>query len=225
MSQSNQNILASSIAGVPHLAAFDAMANSRMNKLELDSLLVYVIDTVSSSALPYLASQFDIEGFRGYGLATTDEQKRAIIKQAIELKRHIGTVWAIKQAMIALGYEDATLVEGIDTGDPDTDWARFTIQSVIGDTVGIDGISQSNLAKLIKEYKPVRSFLEGISYILSVNDTIGVLEDTLNITYEAPTLDEDLGYIARFYNGDFNHDGTQKYLESHDSLIINIQNV
>ena len=225
MSQTNDNILASSIAGIPHLAAFDAMASARMNSLELENLLVYVVDTVSASALPYLANQFDIEGFRGYGLATTDEQRRAIIKQAIELKRHVGTVWAIKQAMIALGYEDATLVEGIDMGDPSIDWARFTVETAIGDTIGIDGLSQSNLAKLIKEYKPVRSYLEGISYILSINDSIGILEDTLNITYEAPTLDEDLGYIARFYNGAFNHDGTQKYLESHDTLIVNIQNV
>lgn len=225
MSQTNENILASSISGVPHLVAFDAMANARMNQIELESLLIYVIDTVSASALPYLANQFDIEGFRGYGLATTDEQRRAIIKQAIELKRRIGTVWTIKQAMLALGYEGANLVEGIDMGNPAIDWARFTIESAIGDTVGIDGVSQSNLAKLIKEYKPVRSYLEGISYILSINDSIGVLQDTLNITYEAPTLDEDLGYIAHFYNGAFNHDGTQKYLESHDTLVVNIINV
>lgn len=224
MAQQENNILADSISGVPHLAAFDAVAAARMSSVEIDALLVYIIDTVSASALPILARQFDVEGFRGYGLATTDEQRRAIIKQAIELKRYMGTVWAIKQAMISVGYTDAVLVEGIDTGDPDTDWARFKIESELGDTVGIEGTSQSDLAKLVREYKPARSFLEGISYRIGIYDTLEDLKDILDITYESPSMDEDLGYIARFYDGTFNYDGTQRYIESHDTLIINISN-
>jgi len=225
MSQNQNNILADSIAGIPHLAAFDAMASARMNAVEIENMLVYIIDTVSASALPVLARQFDIEGFRGYGLATTDAQRRAVIKQAIELKRYMGTVWAIRQAMLAVGYEGATLVEGIDTGDPATDWARFSIESVIGDTVGVDGASQTELAKLIREYKPARSWLQGISYVLSISDTLGTLNDELNITYEVPDLSEDLGYFARFADGTYLADGSITAIESLDSLVINIVNV
>jgi len=224
MSQTNENILADSIAGVPHLAAFDAMVAARMNTVELEALLVYVIDSVSASALPTLARQFDVEGFVGYGVATNDAQRREIIKRAIELKRYMGTVFAIKEAMRTVGYTDATLTEGIDIGDPLIDWARFSIDSELGDTVGLDGVSQSNLAKLIREYKNVRSYLEGISYKLGIFDTIPELIDTLNITYEAPTLEENLGHKRFFYDGVYNYDGAQKYLESNDSLIINISN-
>ena len=224
MSQTNENILADSIAGVPHLAAFDSMVAARMNTIELESLLVYVIDSVASSALPTLARQFDVEGFAGYGVATNDAQRRDIIKRAIELKRYMGTVFAIKEAMKTVGYTDAVLNEGIDIGNPLIDWARFSIDSELGDTVGLDGISQSNLAKLIREYKNVRSYLEGISYTLGIFDTIPELIDTLNITYEAPTLDEDLGYSSRFRNGTILRNGTVKYIESLDSLIINISN-
>lgn len=225
MSQTNENILADSIAGVPHLAAFDSMVAARMSSMELESLLVYVIDTVSASAIPALARQFDVEGFQGYGLATTDAQRRAIIKQAIELKRYMGTVWSIKQAMLSVGYTDATLDEGIATGDPAHDWARFAITTELGDTVGLDGVSQSYLARLVREYKNVRSVLEGITYTLGITDTLPVLEDLLNITFEAPTLDEDLEYRPFFYNGEYNHDGSKRYLESNDSLVINIVNV
>lgn len=225
MSQTNENILADSIAGVPHLAAFDAMVAARMNAIELEALLVYVIDTVSASALPTLARQFDVEGFIGYGIATNDAQRRDIIKRAIELKRYMGTVFAIKEAMRTVGYTDATLVEGIDMGNPAVDWARFSIDSELGDTVGLDGVSQSNLAKLIREYKNVRSYLEGISYTLGIFDTIPELIDTLNLTYEAPSLDEDLGHKSFFYDGTYNYDGTQDYIESNDTLIINISNV
>lgn len=218
------NILADSISSVPHLAAFDAVAAARMNSLELDSLLVYIIDTVTASALPILAKQFDVEGFRGYGLATTDEQRRNIIKQAIELKRYMGTVWAIKQAMLAVGYTDAVLIEGVDTGDPSTDWARFKIESELGDTVGIEGTSQSDLAKLVREYKPARSYLEGISYRIAISDNLDQIKDFLYITYESPAMEEDLGYIARFLDGSFNMDGSANMIESHDTLTINISN-
>lgn len=226
MGQTNNNILADSVAGIPHIAAFDDTANARLSTIELENLLVYVIDTVPASALPYLARQFDIEGFSGYRLATTDEQKRAVIKTAIELKRYAGTVWAIKQAMLSVGYTDAVITEGIDTGDPDTDWARFRIDSVLGDTVGIDGISQSNLAKLVREYKPARSKLEGIGYSIAIYDEFGTrVSDVLQITYEAPSLDEDLGYFGRFADGAHLADGSINAIESLDSLVFNIVNV
>jgi len=218
------NILADSISHVPHLAAFDLVVNARMNEIEIENLLVYIIDSVQASALPVLARQFDVEGFRGYGLATTDEQRRAIIKQAIELKRYMGTVWAIRQAMVSVGYNDAQLIEGVDTGDVDTDWARFKIESVLGDTVGVEGSVQSELANLVREYKPARSVLEGISYTIAIEDLIGALNDNLSIIFEAPDLAEDLGYFGRFYNGAFNYDGSIRYIESHDELTINIQN-
>lgn len=224
MSQTSQNILADSIAGVPHLAAFDAMVSARMNEIELEALLVYVIDSVSASALPTLANQFDVEGFAGYGVATNDLQRREIIKRAIELKRYMGTVFAIKEAMKTVGYNDAVLNEGIDLGNPLIDWARFSIDSDLGDTVGVDGISQSNLAKLIREYKNVRSYLEGISYKIGIFDNLTELFDTLSVNYEAPSLEEDLGHKRFFYDGTYKYDGSKKYIESNDSLIINISN-
>jgi len=222
MSQTNENILADSISGVPHLAAFDAMVAARMNSIELEALLVYVIDSVSASALPTLARQFDVEGFVGYGVATNDAQRREIIKRAIELKRYMGTVYAIREAMRICGYTDAILNEGIDMGNPLIDWARFSIDSQLGDTVGLDGVSQSNLAKLIREYKNVRSYLEGISYTIGIFDTLDQLFDELNIIYDSPTMEEDLGHKSFFYNGTYNYDGAQKYIESNDTLIINI---
>lgn len=225
MSQTNENILADSISGIPHLAAFDAMVNVRMNNIEVENLLVYVIDSVTPTALATLARQFDVEGFRGFGLATTDEQRRQIIKQAIELKRYMGTVWAIRQAMQSVGYTDAVLVEGVDTGDPATDWARFKIESVLGDNIGVEGGSQTDLAKLVREYKPARSFLEGISYTIAISDVIGAINDTLNVLFEAPTLDEDLGYFARFADGTYLADGSIKAIESLDKLTINIFNL
>jgi len=107
-------------------------------------------------------------------------------------------------------------------GDPSIEWARFSIDSELGDTVGLDGTSQTNLAKLFREYKNVRSYLEGISYKIGIFDTLEELFDTLNITYESPPLTDDLGHKSFFYDGVYNFDGTKKYLESNDTLILNI---
>jgi len=49
MAQQEDNILADSISGIPHLAAFDKVAFTRMNSIEIDSLLVYIIDTRAAS--------------------------------------------------------------------------------------------------------------------------------------------------------------------------------
>lgn len=224
MAQQEDNILADSISGISFLAAFDKVAQQRMSTIEIDSLLVYIIDTVSASALPTLARQFDVEGFRGYGLATTDAQRRQIIKQAIELKRYRGTVWAIKQAMISVGYVGAKLIEGVDTGDPDTDWARLKIESDLGDSIGIDGTSQSDLAKLVREYKPQRSVLEGISYKIVISDILPTLNDELYVSFGAPEIEDELPYFARFHDGTYLRDGSIRHIESLDTLTINIKN-
>jgi len=67
----------------------------RLGTLDLTPLLVYIIDHVDSSALPHLAWQFHIEGWE---LARTEQEKRNLIKKAIELHRYKGTLLGIKTA-------------------------------------------------------------------------------------------------------------------------------
>lgn len=215
-------ILADSISEVPHLAAFDAMWAQRLNGIELEQLFVYIIDTITPEALPYLAEQFDVLGDKGYRLATTDAQRRQIIKQAIELKRYLGTVWAVKEAIRSVGYANATLVEGVNQGTPAIDWAKFRVVVDLGNTAGLDGNTATELAKLINSYKNVRSKLLDISYVVSVTDTLPPLDDTLYYDFYQPDIIEDLGWKGRFYNGAFNYDGSQPYNDGNDTLTVTI---
>jgi hypothetical protein len=75
---------------------------------DIDKLLVYIIDRVDASALDFLAWQFHLEG---YQFATTDAQKRAMIKKAIELHKYKGTPYALKNAAIMAGSKVLKLTE------------------------------------------------------------------------------------------------------------------
>ncbi len=60
------NILASGISGTPHLKVFDQVPQERLAELDLSVLLIYMIDTVNADALPILAEQFDVLGYKGW---------------------------------------------------------------------------------------------------------------------------------------------------------------
>ena len=126
----------------------------RLGALDLTPLLVYIIDHVDSSALPHLAWQFHIEGWE---LAQTIQEKRNLIKSAIELHRYKGTPYAIKRVFQALGL-DASLQEWFDyNGDP----YKF---KVFVKTIIQDEDTYRKLIGLINEYKNVRSWLEAIGF-------------------------------------------------------------
>lgn len=219
----NRSLVADSLQNIPHVTAFDLMWQQRLSAIEIEQVLVYIIDTVTADALPYLAEQFDVAGYKGYKLATTEADKRRIIKQAIELKRYMGTVWAVKQAMIAVGYGEAELVEGVDEGTPAIDWAKFRVVADLGEGKGLDSETATELAGLINEYKNVRSWLLDISFKLDgLKDQLPpLLDDNLRFDFYQPDIVEDLAWKSRFYNGTYNYNGAITYCDGND--ILNIQ--
>ena len=86
---------------------------ARQNKINLAPLLVYLIDAVDSSALVHLAEQFSLIGEDGWALAESDDARRALIKSAIELHRHKGTPWVIREMIRRLGFGEVELIENI----------------------------------------------------------------------------------------------------------------
>ena len=73
---------------------------SELTEQDLQKLFVYAVDNQPEEVLDWLAWQFHVEG---YDLAKTVEEKRNLVKNAIELHRYKGTRYAIKQALAALG--------------------------------------------------------------------------------------------------------------------------
>lgn len=219
---SEKAIVGSAISNVEHLAAFDLVAAKRLGDIPLERLLVYMIDTVDASALPYLAIQFDVLGFKGMRLATTEAQQREVIKKAIEIKRHSGTPWAIKEALRSIGYPDAVLIENAGTGQ--YGWAQFRIELNVGDNA-ISTEKLDELIQMINIYKGTRNHLLDLSYELTFT------EEALNIIDESnenPSVDDDDVIYAggNFkYDGSGLYDGDHNYSSDTDVLEIQIINV
>lgn len=215
------NILASGVSNIEHIAAFDAMVEQRFANIDIEAVLIYLIDTVNASALPSLAAQFDVLGYKGYGLAQTEQQKRDVIKRAIELHRYKGTPWSIKEALKAIGYYDAIIDErlvnpiyynGIFNHNGSQfygpgHWADFRVKIDLGNDQGITAQTASDAIKLILEYKNVRSRLRDVSYIANLTEYVTDVTEELVINIDAGISDA-IGYYFNntyIYGGQITH--------------------
>lgn len=129
------------------LDAFDGQLQNIYNNI-INVLIYPRIDELSGKILDALAWQFHIEGWE---LAETDEEKRELIKQAIELHRHKGTRWAVKKAFEVVDIQ-ADIVEWFENngnGEPYTFNIKLKFEKDIE--------SLNRLLDVIQEYKNERS--------------------------------------------------------------------
>ncbi|EPP8230482.1 phage tail protein I [Escherichia coli] len=83
----------------------------RLDNIDLSVLMVFLVDIVDSSALPWLGEQFSLSG-DGWELAESDDDRRMLIKAAIELHRYKGTPWSIRAVIRRFGFGEVDLIEG-----------------------------------------------------------------------------------------------------------------
>ena len=83
----------------------------RLDNIDLSVLMVFLVDIVDSSALPWLGEQFSLSG-DGWELAESDDVRRMLIKAAIELHRYKGTPWLIREVIRRFGFGEVDLIEG-----------------------------------------------------------------------------------------------------------------
>lgn len=187
--------MASPLQGVPHIAAFDQLAQERFSLIHLENILVNMFDTVDVSLLDTLAEQYDLLGYKGWILATNEAEKRNLLKGAIQLKRLAGTPDGIREVIKRLGFLDVVIEEGWEnftdgSDEPDVaPWAYFRVVYALPGDKAITEEIANNLVGLIQEYKPVRSHLANFSFSIPQEDTSLMSgEVTLNI-YDAATND------------------------------------
>jgi phage tail P2-like protein len=105
----DERLLPPPVADERGLAFLEAL--DRLAELDLTPLLVYRLESVPESALYALAWQLGVLGPAGWDLAETAEQRRDLLRRAIQLHRRKGTPWAVRESLRALGYPDAAVVE------------------------------------------------------------------------------------------------------------------
>ena len=90
-----------SLAGDPNAVAL-ARLPERITDLDVSPLVIYDLDQVAASALPYLAEQFNLAGPLWEHLQGEAAQREAI-RRAISWHRAKGTPWAITEALGWIG--------------------------------------------------------------------------------------------------------------------------
>lgn len=170
----NGVIMASALRGIPHIAAFDQVLAERFDLLSVaaGSTLMDLYDTVDARLLDYLAEEWDLLGWKGWALAETEQQKRDLLKAAYDIKRTMGTPYAIRRAATALGIRGYIRIqEGVGfflDGEYYLDgsmflgagrWATFAVFFNTADNPGIGSDRLNQFKNMIEEYKPVRSRL------------------------------------------------------------------
>lgn len=154
----------------------------RMGTVDLTPLLVYLIDNVSSSALPHLAEQFNVTGYEGWLQTTNTAERRALIKTAIAKHYYKGTPYSIRQAIEDMGYS-AAIIEWFDyAGQP----FHFKVE-VTTNGVEIDEPRGQIIEKLVSEYKNVRSVLDLLTFIVGVTSAVPIY-NTGAIAHETVTI-------------------------------------
>ncbi|MCM5528975.1 phage tail protein [Parasegetibacter sp. NRK P23] len=200
-------VLADSISHQPEFQGWYRTIKDTVADLDLGRLLVYIIDTVDSSAIPALAEQFNVLGYKGMKLAQNEQEQREIIKRSIELHRYKGTEWAIKEALKSIGFDDVQLIKtGFDH------WAKFGLE-ITNSTRAISDNAFTDITQMVKEYKRAVCVLDSISLTISVEDVIDISEDEA-IANPAIVLEDliEMSGTLRYdgegmYDGDYDHSG------------------
>lgn len=132
---------------------------ARLSMLDLTPLVLYDVDNVPASLLPYLAEQFNVLGDAGWDVADTDDERRALIKEAIALHKLKGTRYAVERALDLIGVV-AVIVEWWQrdpAGTPHTFSIALSLKDQPVDASAIDAQLLARIQRAVSFWKPARS--------------------------------------------------------------------
>lgn len=153
----------------------------RLGTLDLTPILIYLIDNVKTDVLPHLAEQFHILGNEGWLFTKTEDEKRQLIKSAVQIHKYKGTKFALEKVLEILNLNGKITEWFAYGGNP---YHFMVILNLF--TRGFDQNSEKQLLDLIDETKNVRSVMEKLEVNFSSKAENKII--TAFITSEEITL-------------------------------------
>ena len=162
-----------------------------------------------------------------------EDVKRRVIAAAPEIRRHRGTVWAVREALRAAGYGDSVLIEGLpvathngnqvhdgaDTYSGAARWAHFRVITELPDDQSVAAIDISRALRLIDRAKNVRSVLNDFGFRCpTISDTIAAPTDAVTLAVAHSVTDSYA--LTVLYNGRVAYSGAVHYGRDSASLLI-----
>lgn len=132
---------------------------ARLSTLDLTPLVLYDVDNVPASLLPYLAEQFNVLGDAGWDVADTDDERRELIKEAIALHKLKGTRYSVRRALDLIGIV-AIVVEWWERdpqGVPHTFSIALSLKDQPAGAPAIDAQLLARIQRVVSFWKPARS--------------------------------------------------------------------
>lgn len=168
------NLLASSVRE-SGLVGYDATAERRWRNFDVSLLLFSNFATVSPVLLPVYAEQYGVAQF-----VNGEAQTRAFLRRVIALYQKKGTAWAMREALAAVGYPNARIIESgsgaaaakyngefkydgtVQYGGGD--WATFRVVIPLGGKPSPPATTVTLLTNIINEFKPARCRLINLTF-------------------------------------------------------------
>jgi hypothetical protein len=147
--------------------------SARLGNLDLTQLLVYVIANVPSTALPFLAWQFDVLS-PFWQLLKPGSSQAQLIQQSISLHRVLGTPYAITTAISNLGWNVPIILEGQNSWGGNTypsneGWAVFRVYisktTLDGQPISVSSPEETQAVDAVLFFKPARCVLDSLWFV------------------------------------------------------------
>ncbi len=155
---------------------YKALADLGLRFYDIDKTLIMsnLVDIVPAKYLPLLAEKWSVLGNDGWTLAESEDAKRKLIKYSVELHRHKGTPWAIREVIRRLGFGEVEIIEGLFDRRHDgsitrdgvfyhgdrSKWAHYRVvfrQALTRDQAEM-------LRDVLRDYAPARCVLASLDY-------------------------------------------------------------
>ena len=141
-----------------------------MKRLPTERVMTTLIDLLPDEILPVLAEKWSVTGSDGLLLADSGQSKRGLIRRSVELHRHKGTAWAVREVMRQLGFGEIEIDEGLKARtyentvvqaiNADDRWAYYAIRP----NNAITNEQALAIRKTIASFVPARCTLATLDY-------------------------------------------------------------
>ncbi|QIW15863.1 phage tail protein [Pasteurellaceae bacterium RH1A] len=143
----------------------------KLPQLNIDSIMTTLVELLGDEFLPLLAEKWSVTGDDGLLIADSDNTKRNLIKKAVELHRHKGTPWAVREVLRQLGFGEIDLDEGLKKRDYSSHtgvaqipaverWAHYAVRL----NQPITNDQALNIRKILRAFAPARCTLAVLDY-------------------------------------------------------------
>lgn len=191
------------ISNSDNLLALTRSISDEVGTYPVEVYLTFLMQILEETALPTMASDLRVNGIGGFAQATTEQERRDVLFSAIRTRSRIGTVGALQDAVMTLGYSEPIIIEGA-ANAPVTynggsnyngilqyqggngGWATFVVVLPEAELIGLTATEIDQLVQYVNHWKRASTKLIGIGYFDTVDpDYSGLFSYDGTIDYSA----------------------------------------